>query len=278
MSTETEIRQQFSTGAPSTVSDATAQTFRDQLITRGIPADQIDATLRANGYGQHQQSGPKPSGSSDQPGPKQELIDTSNPRFSSDQLQAAAENLARFWTNDPQLLKDTLARSGITLPDGAPLNDGRTPLAQEYDSSNLAPVGAADYDLHDLWVGRSADADIPQLDRTIRGAMSELSVPAALGNAFANDMCDSAAMWTDLREEGDEASMQRYHAEQSALFGRVTKLGWEQAAEQMRPWLAKLSDNTKEYLKESGALESGPARIRLWQSYQLATARSRMGK
>jgi hypothetical protein len=57
----------------------------------------------------------------------------------------------------------------------------------------------------------------------------------------------------------------------------VTKVGWDQAAEQMRPWMATLSPETKEFLQASGALESGKTRVRLWQAFQLANARKTMG-
>lgn len=107
--------------------------------------------------------------------------------------------------------------------------------------------------------------------------MSELSVAKALGLATAEAFADSASAWSKLAGQG-ELAVKTYHLEQNALFARVTKIGWAEASQQMKPWLAKSSDGTREFLASSGSLESAPARVRLWQTFQLATARAKMGR
>jgi len=79
------------------------------------------------------------------------------------------------------------------------------------------------------------------------------------------------------KREGRPGFDPAIHLEQNSLFARVTKVGWQEAAAQMKPWMAKMSDATREFLGSSGSLESATARVRLWQAFQLVQARAGMG-
>lgn len=277
MSNETEqaVRSAFVAGT-NTVSDATAQTFRDQLAARGVPADQIDATLRAHGYGQQ-------AGQSNAPAPKaapmRPDIDpaTGVRGLTSEETLKAADTLRKFWTGSPEALEAALERAGVPRVD-APA-DTRTEAQKEFDASSLAPpVDPSSYNLNGIWLQRSPETvtDMAKFDGMLRQSLSALRVPQALGQSFAEDFLDAAAATDDLAER-DEAAQQQFHLEQRSLFAKVTKVGWAEAAAQMKPWLATMPTNIRDFLRDSGGLNAAPAMIRLWQSYQLATARSRMG-
>src|SRR5258708_17697224 len=123
MSTENDIRQQFLTGT-STVSDATAQTFRGQLTARGVSAEQIDATLRAHGYGQRVEQSDAPALKA---APMQIDIDpaTGVRGLTSAETLQAADTLRKFWSLDPAALELALEQAGVPKPD-APIVDARS--------------------------------------------------------------------------------------------------------------------------------------------------------
>src|SRR5262249_42985907 len=130
-------------------------------------------------------------------------------------------------------------------------------------------------DLNGIWLGRDVDlATLAQTERAMRSSMAELRVPAALGRTFAEDLIAGAATWAEL--SGDTVAVQQHHAEQNALFARATRVSWAEASAAMKPWLASMSEATRSYLANSGALESAAVRVRLYQSYTLAQARAGM--
>jgi len=277
---EQAVRAAFQTGATE-VTDAAREQFVAQMRARGLDPSQTLAK-----HAPQQPGGSKPSAASPAT-PPQRLspdIDAQGvPRLNAAQVEQAAATLRRYWSGDPAVLEAELARAGAK-PLAEPIADTRTDEQREFDSSTLAPpVDPASYDLNGLWLDRAARdgrydvAELPALEGAIRSTMAELSIPKVLGRTFAEDMADSASVFGKLSEKGDDVAVQRYHLEQSALFARVTKVGWAEAAAQMKPWLARMSKDAREFLADSGALESAPARVRLWQSFQLQQARSRMG-
>ncbi len=277
MSTEQEVRRALELGT-NTISPETAERFRQQMAARGLDPS---ATLTKHGVGQ--QTPPDPSNTPKEPQRMATDIDaTGLPRLTGEQTEQAAATLRRFWTGDPAELEAALKNAGAS-PVDQPAPDNRTEEEREFDASNLAAVQPSEYQLDGLWVGRNATdrqgylaADVPTLERTIRGTMAELQVPQALGRQFADDMLASRDKWSALSEAGDPVSAERHYMEQSTLFTKVAKVGWQEAAAQMKPWLAKMSAATREFLARSGALESAPARIRLWQSFQLSQVRAKM--
>jgi hypothetical protein len=106
--------------------------------------------------------------------------------------------------------------------------------------------------------------DLPRMEASLRSSMSELTVPKSLGRQMAEDMIASSDAFEALSNPGDEVAAKQYHLNESATFARVTKVGWQEAAAQMKPWLAGMSEETREFLAKSGALESAAARVRLW--------------
>jgi hypothetical protein len=273
--TEQEVRLAFELGT-NTISAETAEKFRRQMEVRGLNPD---AALAQHGHGVGSRLAADPSQAT--PKPAQRLavdIDPVKlPRLSAEQTAKAAETLRKFWTGDPAVLEAALNNAGAA-PVALAAPDTRTEEEREFDNSSLAaPVDPASYDLNGLWLGREADlSQLPERDRTIRSTMSELSVPAALGRATAEAFADSASEWSRLAGRG-EVAIKQFHLEQSALFARVTKMGWQEAASQMKPWLAKMSEGTREFLRASGSLESAPARVRLWQAFQLVRERAKIG-
>jgi hypothetical protein len=271
--TEQAVRTAFTTGAPNTVSDATAATFREQMLSRGIAADEVEATLARNGYGQRQSGSQQTVRQS-----AQAEVDaaTKTRPFSTAELQTAADTLRKFWTGPQDELEAALAAAGAPKADSAGL-DTRTEQEREFDASSLGAGAPEDYDLNGLWLGRDASMqDMAELTGPIRTALSALSVPKAAGMSFAEAIADSRAATGDLEDKSPEAQ-QTFHMQQRADFARAAKIGWEQAAAQMKPWLAKLPAATRDFLANTGAFNTTTAMIRLWSTYQLVSARAKMG-
>lgn len=279
----------------SVVSPETANAFAEQMRARGLDPTE---TLARYGYGQKPQPRVEPDGNTppaNQPSPKPQDVPREArhamadigpdglPRLTAEQTAALADNLRKFWTGDPEALEAALKGAGV--PAEQPVADTRTEEERSFDGSTLGAVQPSEYDLNGLWVGHNVsdrfgylDNDLPAMEASLRSTMSELSVPKALGRQMAEDMIASSDVFEALSDAGDEVAAKQYHLNESAAFARVTKVGWQEAAAQMKPWLAGMSAETKEFLAKSGALESAAARVRLWQSYQLATARAKMGK
>lgn len=271
MSDETAIRAAFAAGTENVVTPEAMATFKAQLEARGIDPS---ATLAK--FSAQQPGGSKPS---DLPNASPPTIDTSNPRFSDDQLQQAAENLARWWTGDPQLLKDALARSGITLPEANPGPDPRSSIAQEFDGSALAPpTDQSQYELGDLFVNVEGFelADLPAMAGNIRGVLGELGVSRALGRTVASDLLQSMRAANALQGKG-EAAQQQYIVDQRALLARVLKVPYADVIATIKPFIDRLSPASRDFLAK-GAVNSAPVLIRLYQTAQLRNARTAMGK
>ncbi|HLG45274.1 MAG TPA: hypothetical protein VKY24_03445 [Reyranella sp.] len=286
----------------SVVSAETANAFAEQMRARGLDPTE---TLARYGYGakpservepDNGNATPKADGTTPKADPppvpiRREQRDagldidptTGLPRFTAEQTAALADNLRKFWSGDPAVLEAALAGAGA--PAEQPIADTRTEAERSFDGSTLASVKPEEYELNGLWVGHNVsdrfgylNNDLPAMEASLRSIMSKLSVPKAVGRQFAEDMIASSDAFEALSNAGDEAAAKQYYLEQSAAFARVTKVGWQEAAAQMKPWLAGMSEETREFLAKSGATESVAARVRLWQAYQLAMARSKMGK
>lgn len=119
--------------------------------------------------------------------------------------------------------------------------------------------------------------DAAQTTGAIRTALSNLSVPKAAGLSFAEAMADSSVLTENLAELSP-AAQQTWHMQQKVDFARATKIGWEQAAALMRPWLAHLPAETRDFLSASGTFNSVTAMVRLYSTFQLVQARADMGR
>lgn len=275
MSIEQDIRAQFD-GAASTLSPETAETFRQQMQARGLSAEQIDATLAKHRIGAPSQTPTETTPVT----PKQYAPDIGPdglPRLTAAQTAQAAETLRKFWTGDPSVLEQALKNAGAGAPVTEPAPDGRTDDEREFDASSLAsPVDPSGYDLNGIHLGRDQgdSGELAKLDRTLRSTMSELSVAKSLGRSTAEAFMDSADTYAQVAEAGPLA-VKQYHLEQSALFARVARIGWQEAAKQMAGWLQKMSPETKAFIA-SGAVESAVARVKLYQAFTLSQARAGM--
>lgn len=290
-----EVTYSGSDPAGSVVSQATAERFAAEMRAKGLDPSQALAEYgyRVGGAPAGQrvepdQPSPKPT-PKDVPQVRREQRDlvadidptTGLPRFSAEQTAALADNLRKFWTGDPEALEAALAGAGV--PAEQPVADTRTEAERSFDGSTLGAVAPEEYELNGLWVGHNMtdrfgylDNDLPAMEASLRSSMSELSVPKSLGRAMAEDMIASSDAFEALSRAGDDVAAKQYHLNESATFARVTKVGWQEAAAQMKPWLAGMSAETREFLAKSGALEGAAARVRLWQAFQLATARGKM--
>lgn len=269
--TEQEVRRAFELGT-NTVSPETAASFRQQMAARGLDPS---ATLAKHGVGQQQPpadttSRPKATSYAPDIGPD------GLPRFTSEQTNALAENLKRYWSGPMEVLEAALKNAGVA-PINEPVTDTRTDEEREFDNSSLGAGAPGDYDLNGLWLGRGASLeDMAELTGPIRTALSALSVPKAAGMSFAEALVDSRAATEALADKSPEAQ-QTYHMNQRADFARAAKIGWEEAAAQMKPWIAKLPAETREFLANAGAFNTATAMVRLWSTYQLVSARAKMG-
>jgi hypothetical protein len=266
MSTETEVRAAFAAGTASAPTQEALDKFAADMRAKGIDPSRTLA--------KHAPQQPSRA----QLGAQHELTDTSNPRFSSDQLQQAGENLARYWSGPPEQLREVLARSGITLPDtNAP--DTRSPEQIALNTSSPgAPLDPNEYDLRDVFVSREglSSSELPALAGNIREALSGLSVPRALGKAVAGDFLDAAADAKWLQDQ-PEAVQQSYILEQRAMVARVLNVGYPEVIAAIKPYVDRLSPASKAWLGSSGAVNKATTLIRLYQTATLRNERSRMG-
>ena len=263
---EQEVRAAFET-ATNTISADTAERFRKEMEERGLDPS---AALAKHGA--------SPSPGEQQPVTPQRYapdIDpaTGLPRFTPDQTKALAENLKKFWTGDPTVL-DAALKNASAAPIVAPAGpDTRTELERDFDASSLAGVRPEEYALDGAYVGRGQIN--PAMDRTIRTALGELSVAKSLGVTTVEAFLDSGREYAAVAAKGDLA-VKQYHLEESAKFARVNRVGWQQAAAEMKPWLEKVSPATREFLAKSGAVESAAGRTRLYQAFTLQRERAGM--
>jgi len=270
MTTEAEqaVRSAFAAGA-SAPTQETLDKFAADMRARGIDAS---ATLAKHAV---QQAGDPQSDA------RADLQPTINAAtgvrgLSPSEVATAADTLRKFWTGDQAELDAALERAGAPTADTAP--DTRTDAEREFDGSSLGARAPEEYELNGLWLGRDADMhDAATTTDAIRTALSALSVPKVAGLSFAEAVVDSRAQTESLAELSPEAQ-QTWHMQQKVDFARATKVGWEEAAAQMRPWLAKMPAETRDFLSVSGAFNSVTAMVRLWSTFQLVEARAKMGK
>jgi hypothetical protein len=204
--------------------DAVAQ-FQQTAAKYGVSADAVNKTLGAHGAAPVEQPPPGGAGSqavlADRP-----IVDTLNehkhPTLSDRQLEQAAATLTKFWTGDPQVLRDALERAGLQEVDVDDPNDQRGELEKSFDAT-LGGVRPEEYDLNGVYMGRTGDIDtggLAEVDRDMRTMLSAIEIPAVMGKAVIEAVLTAnSAGWNDLTSD---AARRSHSAEQYAIAIRVT--------------------------------------------------------
>jgi hypothetical protein len=183
------------TGAP--ITDATVTAFREQLTARGVPADQIEATLAKHGHGQQQQQGsPAPERT-----PRELDINphTGHPRLNSAELETAAANLRKHWTGDLQVLEAALAKAGASPAVDAA--DERTQTEREFDGvfGGSDPAG---YELRGAYHNAGIPvAELAEVDQDMRAVLSAMDYPKVMAQSLVIDiLAANKNGWASLPE------------------------------------------------------------------------------
>jgi hypothetical protein len=263
----------FEPAAVAALSPDARATFTASLERAGYSRADIDAKLGA----QQQQS---PSGSQQTPRQPVETLDwKKHPTLTDRQRKQAAETLTKFWTGDPQVLRDALEREGLGEVDDA--NDTRSEPERAFDAA-FGGAAPGDYDLNGLYVGRAAGMDTAELaafDADLRGALSAMEVPLAMGRSMAETLIDGANSFGRIPEG---AARTLWHVEQKVLLERIGNASADHLTRLAAHALAKLPKATVAGWHKDGGLHSAATILqlarhgeRLLLRGQMASQRSR---
>ena len=234
-------------------SDATVAAFKATAAKYGLSADAANKTLAAHGVAveQQQQGGPTGQAVASERPVIETLNEHKHPSLNDRQLGQAAETLRKFWTGDPKVLEDALARAGVKET----VADNRTDREKSFDAS-LGGARPEEYALDGVYQGRSIEpAELGNVDRDMRTMLSAMETPAAIGRSLAEAVLDANKSWAPLTSDG---ARKPYEAEQRSIALRATgAASWEDLISAAKVAVQKIPRDLARDLARAGSFESG---------------------
>jgi hypothetical protein len=119
-------------------------------------------------------------------------------------------------------------------------------------------------------------AELPKLDQNLRAAMSELGVPRGVSRSTGETIVAAMHAWQNELSTKSPEELQMHFAETKALVSRVAKVDYATMVASIKPMVAAMKPETREWMAKSGAVESPAVILSLWRASQLRAARSGM--
>jgi len=270
------------TNPTTSITPEAVTSFQATAAKYGLSGDAVNKTLGAHGAAPVETPAPGGPGSqavlADRP-----IVDTLNehkhPTLSDRQLEQAAATLTKFWTGDPQVLRDALERAGLQEVDVEDPNDQRGELEKSFDAT-LGGVRPEEYDLNGVYTGRSGNIDtggLTEVDRDMRTMLSAVEMPPAMGKALTEAVLDAnGGGWNSLTSD---AARRSYSAEQYAIAIRATGASsYENLISTVKVAVDRIPRAIAQDLAARGVFENGRVLALLYGQGQRLTQRAALGK
>lgn len=254
----------------SAVTPSAAEAFTARAKAAGLSDEAIAKTLGAHKVSSQPPAAPPKRASS-------VVVDSLDaaklPSLSDRQKMAAADQLSKFWTGDPDELRQALEAAGLTEVDAD--EDPRGEAEQAFDQSTLAPAASPD-DYHLNYAGRAGELDIAGIaatDGDFRNNFAAASVPPAMAQGVLDALMQSADEYGARAEGPAQAIYKNEQRYQLSKFGDPERLMLLASL----PY-GRMSQEFRDALHENGYLESAVVIRRLAQVGELILHREQLAK